>query len=508
MKQILYLRFWLLLSVIYALLCIGCDFIDTPLGGWQGILTIVGHWSIVAIFASALWLAISVNRYIFLGASPIVLTLTAIALYYKYALSVYITPLTIELAMVNNLTVWATAIDWQLIVSAIIAILAGVAVAIYRFRHVATPKHSLLWLITGAVIASIPLGYLPSSLIQRLKAPVSARVPFNTIYNYIFYLQDRHQPTDIRPAFDHTPASCPTDSLTVVVILGESLRADHMSLNGYHRNTTPLLSATPNVVSLPNMHSPYTYTYLSVPYILTRADSLNSELSDTEPGFMTLFSKAGYSTAWIGNQDDARPYAYFMQNCDTMINNGNTKSIYTYDKWLDTELLPHVDNILAHAAPRLLLMLHTIGSHWWYRSHYAQQDAHFKPEIDSRVFNDLSNQQIINSYDNTIIASDRFWHEIISRLGKRRAVVLYVSDHGELLGEHGMHMHYDGYEECMRPAAFIWMSDRYLADFPEKAKALQRKATLPHDLDVIFHTALSLGNIATPVRIPSKSLVD
>lgn len=502
-KSTPYIRFWLLLSAVYALLFIGGDFLDSPVSGWRGILTMTGHWGVAAFFASALWLAASVNRYVFLAASPLIMLLTAVALYYKFALGVHINPLTIELALVNNLTTWATVIDLQLMCIIGVSIIAGTALGIYRFRKVSTPRYALLWLLSGLAVTAAPV-----SVLQRVRNNVSARVPFNTLYNYVTYLQTRRVAAEVRPAFDNIPAVCNTDSLTVVVIIGESLRADHMSVNGYRRPTTPLLSATPNVVSLPRLSSPYAYTYQSVPYLLTRADTLQPDLADTEPAFISLFKKAGYRTAWIGNQDDSAPYAYFMNHCDTLINNGATKSIYGYESWLDTELLPHIDRVLAQSAPRQLLVLHTIGSHWWYRSHYTKRDARFKPETDSRVLTELSQQQMINSYDNTILASDRFWSDVISRLKDRRAVVLYVSDHGESLGEDGRYLHNDGAHECLKPAAFVWMSDNYISTLPEKYAALKRTAALPHDLDVVFHTALSLGNINTPALDPAKSLTE
>lgn len=502
-RNISFFLFWFVLSAVYAILFIGCDFMDSPVNGWRGLLTMVGHWGTAAIFASALWMAASVNRYVFLVTSPVVMLLTAVALYYKFALGVHINPLTIELAMVNNLTTWATVIDWQLLLFIAASIAVGVGLGLLRFKKVTTPRFAPLWLIVGLAVTAAPV-----TVARRVRNNVSARVPFNTLYNYIIYLQNRHLAAEVRPAFDNVPASCNTDSLTVVVIIGETLRADHMSINGYHRSTTPLLGATPNVVSLPKLSSPYAYTYQSVPYLLTRADSLKPELAYDEPAFISLFGKAGYRTAWIGNQDDSAPYAYFMNHCDTLINNGATKSLYGYDSWLDSELLPHIDRLLAHDAPRQLMVLHTIGSHWWYRSHYSRSDARFQPEIDSRVITELTPQQLINSYDNTILSSDRFWTDVIMRLNDRRAVVLYVSDHGESLGEEGRYLHNDGVPECLNPAGFIWMSDSYISTFPAKAASLRRNAPLPHDLDKIFHTALSLGNINTPILEHGKSLVD
>ena len=81
----------------------------------------------------------------------------------------------------------------------------------------------------------------------------------------------------------------------------------------------PLLSQDTAVVALPNITTVPFHTFRSVPHIMTRADSVNTEAAFTEQSFITLFKKAGYSTAWLSNQDMLSSYAYFMHEADSLL---------------------------------------------------------------------------------------------------------------------------------------------------------------------------------------------
>ena len=95
----------------------------------------------------------------------------------------------------------------------------------------------------------------------------------------------------------------------MVFIIGETLRADHMQINGYARPTTPLLAKEKNVVSLPDIESEYWFTHESVPYIMTRADHNTKDRAYTERSFIDIFKRAGYHTSWIQTRR-AFPHSY------------------------------------------------------------------------------------------------------------------------------------------------------------------------------------------------------
>ena len=158
-------------------------------------------------------------------------------------------------------------------------------------------------------------------------------------------------------------AVCGSDSVTVVFVLGESLRAANLQVNGYPRATTPLLCKEENVVSLPNVYTDYTLTHLSIPHIMTRSDEQNPDRAYTERSFVSLLKQAGYRTSWITkqagyrtswitNQEQVSTFAYFMNECDTLVYVNGEKSSYNLEKWLDGDMLPHYGRELVRQGTR------------------------------------------------------------------------------------------------------------------------------------------------------------
>lgn len=494
--------FFLSVTLLYGIVVGVVEHADIPLSGLRGVVVSVCEWGAVMAGTGVMLGFIMVWRRVFAVAFPLLMLITGVALYFKMAMGITVTPLGVELAAINGAATAFTMITWQLVVSALGGLLIGCALAWWRWRRVSAPRSPWVWFILFGVATGM-LEFAP----QSLKRNMRVRVPWSVIYSVNEYATNiRSSVAQERKGFDNVSATCGTDSLTVVVILGESLRSDHMQINGYHRPTTPGIAAEEHLVSIPRMRSNYYYTHLSVPHIVTRADSATEERAQVEPSFVPLFRNAGFRTAWVSNQDYAEAYGSFMHSADTCLQYATTKTLYFYNKWLDTDLLPGIDSVLSEGAARQLLVLHTIGSHWWYPAHYTEADAKFRPEVNSKILSELSVEQIINSYDNTILASDRFWMEVIDRLRRRRAVVIYISDHGESLGENGRLLHSPDGEEMSRVGAFVWMSDSYVASFPDKAAALRRRAKGSCSTDVVFHTVLSGADISTPVLNPQLSL--
>lgn len=432
---------------------------------------------------------------------PPLITLSGIVAYFKLTLGASVTPAVIEIMAVNRAAIWADFITPQLVATACIALMAGALTALYRYRRVGNPQKTAVWTVAFAAVAAAPVCFIP-----RLKAPVVARMPYSFVYSVKGYAANSRAIENVRHTFDGVPATCGADSMTVVVIVGESLRPDHLSLNGYAHATTPRLDAESTLISVPKMWTDACFTHLSVPHIMTRADSVNSGRAFTEQSFITLFKTAGFRTAWFSNQDDVDTYAYFMHEADTLARFNSARSLYDYGKWLDADMIPHIRDFLAGDNARKLAVVHTIGSHWWYRSHYSDSQARFLPEIDSRIVSELSPESMNNSYDNTIIATDAFVADIVGGLRDRCAVIIFVSDHGESLGEEGRFLHAVDADEVHHTACFVWFSDIFARSYPEKIATLKRNSRDRQRTDVIFHTALDAADISTSVINPSLSL--
>lgn len=482
--RIPFLLFWLSISSIYSLIFTTIEFYDNPFSGVIGFVTLLMQWGIVAFTTSGLFCLIAINRFVFAVMFPLIVTASCILSYYKLTVGISLTPMVIELAVVNDMNTWASVISLNLVVLIILSLIASYYVVRFRFKHVSI-KYAWIFLITGIVII-----LTPTVFIKRANAAVINRMPFSFYYSIKDYCNNRTIINEFRNTFDNTTVSAQTNSPDVVVILGESLRSDHISINGYHRNTFPLLSREAGIVSLPDMYTEEWCTHTSIPRIMTRADSQDPDKAYEEQSFITLFKKAGYRTSWISNQDSNPAYVYFMHEADTLIMGNATKSLYNFGKWLDADLLPAIQETFRDNTQKQLMVIHSIGSHWWYRSHYPDSLAKYKPEIDSRVLSDLTEQQLVNSYDNTIIATDNFIHSIISMLNNRNALLIFISDHGEALGENGNYLHAEDYPDLHNPACFVWYSQSYQKVFPDKISSLQQSASKEWSTDAIFHSVI------------------
>jgi glucan phosphoethanolaminetransferase (alkaline phosphatase superfamily) len=287
--------------------------------------------------------------------------------------------------------------------------------------------------------------------------------------------------------------------------LGESLRADHLSFNGYERNTTPYLSQE-DIISFPNIYSEYTYTDISLSHILTRADSLDSDLAYKERSFIDLFKHCGYYTTWLANQQPNKSYLYFMNECDTMISFNINKSSYVFDKWTDGDLLPPFETFIEKKGQNQFIVMHTIGSHWYYNSHFPDEFQKYNPVVKSRIVSSNTLEEMINSYDNTILYTDYFVFEVINRLRDKNAILFYLSDHGEALGENGKWLHADDAPPMHNPACWVWMSPQYKNENPEKYEILQNNKEKRYRSGFLFHTITEAAGIQSDVINEKLSL--
>lgn len=488
------------LSLLYSFIFVLAEFQGSPVAGLRGYSVIAMQWIAVTLCGWGMIGALSVSRIVFSVAFPVLLLISAALAYFESTMGVEFTPMSLELMLINDVGTWSTVMSPLLVVAMAAALLAGIAAAVFRWRHVkvAHPVDSLA--------LSLLVVVTPFFFVRSLKTPVAARMPYVFYCTVDQYLDNRININEDRNTFDGVEVSA-SDSvpLDVVFVIGESLRADHLSLNGYARPTTPLLMRDSSVISFPHMRTIPCFTHLSVPHILTLADSVDSARAFNDQSFITLFRKAGFNTAWISSQDEIPAYAYFMHECDTIILTHAAKSLYDFGKWLDRDILPEFDR---HGlkGERNLTVIHTIGSHWWYPSHYGEEDAVFNPEAGSRILSELSREEIVNSYDNTIVATDRFLNALIGRLRGRNAILIYISDHGEALGENGKYLHGADYPELHNPACLVWYSDVYGRLHPERIEALRRNSSRRWLSDSMFHTALDAGSLSTSVKVDSLSL--
>jgi glucan phosphoethanolaminetransferase (alkaline phosphatase superfamily) len=319
------------------------------------------------------------------------------------------------------------------------------------------------------------------------------------------YLADLGQRSRNFSFHAHQPSKNDTPEI-VIMVIGESSRYDRWGINGYQRDTTPLLSKEANLVTLPDVITAVSATRLSVPVIISRKPATQS-LKDgfSEKSFLTAYKEAGFKTFWLSNQISFgqfdTPVSVFAKEADVIqfMNLGG----FTNNSNFDQILLEPLQHAIADPAPKKLIVLHTLGNHWNYSQRYPKDFDKWQPSlfgIDKPVYTDLKiKPQLNNSYDNSILYTDWFLSQVIHQLKDTQQLtsMVYVADHGQTLYDGtcklAFHGHNTQYE--FHVPAIVWYSDAYKERYPDKVSQLlkHRKARLA--TENIFHTLLDLGDI-------------
>jgi glucan phosphoethanolaminetransferase (alkaline phosphatase superfamily) len=292
----------------------------------------------------------------------------------------------------------------------------------------------------------------------------------------------------------------------VVMVIGESSRYDRWSLNGYERETNPLLSKESNLVTLADVITSVSATRLSVPVMISRKPAMQS-LKDgfAEKSFLTAYKEAGFKTFWLSNQvsfgEFDTPVSVFAKEADVIqfLNLGG----FTNNSNFDQILFDPLKFAIADQAPKKLIVLHSLGSHWNYSHRYPKEFDRWQPSlygIDKPAYtNTAIKPQLNNSYDSSILYTDWFLSNVIGMLKQsgQRSALMYVADHGQTLYDKTCDLAFHGHNTQFEfhVPAFVWYSDRYAARHPAKIAQLKlhRKARLA--TENVFHTLLDLGDI-------------
>lgn len=483
-RDLKYALFILSLTISYGLLFVIWEFLDVPFSGFTDFLIIVLQWAVITSASFPLFLLLGINRYVFFVSFPAIVLLSGIFAYFRYSLHITLTPMLIDLIVVNDAGFGMDFMTWKLFLFILIALAYSLFAVYWRCSKIKVNRWGLF------VVVSLCLLFVFHG-IGRLSGSVSRRMPASFFYvlkDYMFQRQSQGTRIDFK---ENT--YCDVDTLTAIVVLGESLRADHLQMNGYKRNTTPLLASNAQVCSFPYVYTEEVFTHTSLPVILTRADSISDKRAQIERSFISLFRKAGFRTSWLASQEPVNTYSDFMHEADTLIYANEGKNVYMFDKWLDGALLPSYLKELEGTNPRKLIVLHTIGSHWWYNSHFEKEI--FSPVLCSKNISSSTHEAIINSYDNTILYTDWFLYQLIEKLKGKPAILIYLSDHGESLGENGKYLHAEDNEPLHYPACFVWYSSEYEDLFPRKIEAMKKNTVKHVTTSFMFHSILDASSI-------------
>ncbi|HTH08431.1 MAG TPA: sulfatase-like hydrolase/transferase, partial [Acidovorax sp.] len=298
----------------------------------------------------------------------------------------------------------------------------------------------------------------------------------------------------------------------LVLVLGETGRSGNFGINGYERNTTPLLSARTDLISARNAWSCGTSTAASVPCMFSHLGRTGYEARAANfESLIDVLHHAGLAVLWVDNQSGCKGV------CDR-IGQANTSNLKDPElcpaggECLDRVMLQDLDARIA-ALPAeqrqrgAVVVLHQMGSHGpAYSKRSAPGNKKFGPECTSTSLQECERQQVVNAYDNSIVETDQFLDSVINWLAAQekqaQTAMIYVADHGESLGENNLYLHglpYSIAPDVQKHVPWItWLSPAMqqrtqLATGCLQQDLAERRITHDH----YFHSVLGLMDVKT-----------
>ncbi|WP_347254739.1 phosphoethanolamine transferase EptA [Leminorella grimontii] len=302
----------------------------------------------------------------------------------------------------------------------------------------------------------------------------------------------------------------------LVLVVGETARAENFSLGGYSRDTNPMLSKRDGVLFFQNVSSCGTATAVSVPCMfsdMNRKGYSGSRAKHTE-GVLDILARAKVNVFWRENDGGCKGV------CDRVPNEDMTllklPDLCKNRECKDDVLLYKLEDYINGQNDDGIIVMHQMGSHGpSYHDRYTSEYRKFTPTCDTNDIQNCDTKTLVNTYDNTIVYTDAMLDQVIAVLDKHRdkfaTALIYLSDHGESLGENGLYLH--GAPYAIAPSQqthvpfILWTSPEYRESQNLDENCLQKEAkTGTFSQDNLFHSLLGIFDIQTNVYNPALDM--
>ncbi len=361
--------------------------------------------------------------------------------------------------------------------------------------------------LTIITVGILPFGRFYTSFFREYKPLRYFTNPSYSLYSLGRYLvRDRGGRVEALQVLgrDARIPAAVVDRKLIIFVVGEAGRTDHFSLNGYGRQTNPLLEKE-DVVSFTDISSCGTTTAVSIPCMFSIYN--RQEFDDAKGKYvenvLDVIHHSGASVLWRENNSNSKKVAsrvtyeeYRTSKKNSLCDDGECR-----DEGMLVGLQEYIDS---RKKGDIFIVLHQLGSHGpAYYKRYPPRFEKFIPTCKSNQLEECSVEEIVNAYDNTILYTDYFLAKAIALLKNNdkhfATALVYMSDHGESLGENGVYLHGLPYFFAPRSqkhvAGIFWFGRGYRVD----RQTLRQRAGLPYSHDNIFHTLLGMMEIQTSV---------
>ncbi|MEJ7688900.1 MAG: sulfatase-like hydrolase/transferase [Variovorax sp.] len=490
----------------------------------MAVLTVCGSVALLSLTAwsrgmKPLWLAVVV--------------LAAVVQHYMLEYRIVLDPSMLANAMQTDAHEARDLLGWRLLFD-VLLVTVPAAVALWWIPIVPMRVASQVWRNALLLLAAVALAAGAATAMNRQLAPLMRN---NVHLRYMMNpLAGIYSPTSVvvKPWFRHSRKllalpggvalgasyAAQTRPPLFVLVVGETARADHFALNGYARDTTPELAAR-GVLSWRDVHSCGTNTLASVPCMFSPLGKTGFEArKDDHRNLMDVLQAAGLAVFWLDNQPggckgvcDRVPHASAFDKLDA----GVKSALCDVDECLDDVMLKGLDERLAalpaeRRSKGVVLVMHQMGSHGpAYYKRSATDAKRFLPECKTNALADCSHAELVNAYDNSIAQTDRFLAHTIDWLMAQSKnydpAMLYLSDHGESLGEYGLFLHgvpYSFAPEVQKHVPMVsWLGEGMNARGGLSQPCMQAGLDTPLTHDNLYHTVLGLMDVAASTYKPT-----
>ncbi len=308
----------------------------------------------------------------------------------------------------------------------------------------------------------------------------------------------------------------PRKPTLLVIVAGETARAANFSLNGYARHTNPQL-AQRDIVYFPNVTACGTSTEVSLPCMFSpfgRAEYDEARIRRHE-SLLHLLARAGLRVVWLDNQSGCKGVCDGLETHD--LSHEKIPELCADDHCFDEVLLTGLQATVSDRTVDTVVVMHQLGNHGpAYFRRYPDSFKRFTPACESQALHECSTQEVINAYDNALLYTDHFLARTIDTLQALQArfdvALLYVSDHGESLGEHGLYLHGLPYAIAPREQKEVpmlwWLGASAKQGLQVDESCLRARTQAPTSHDHLFHSVLGLLHIQTPRYQRARDVFD
>lgn len=454
----------------------------------------------------------------------VLIVLAAMAGHYMSAYGIYI-----DADMVRNVvkTDWREAHDllgWDLLIPLVTAVPAVLLVT--RIELTRRPWARAFLARVGLLVAMALLGALGaatslqalSSFLRNQREVRYLVTPANVVVSLAKVISEE-PPGKARVQLPigedavQSPAAGARKPRLLVLVVGETARAANWGLSGYARQTTPSL-AKHNVVNYPDVSACGSSTEVSLPCMFSpfgRKD-YNEKAIRGHQSVLHVLQRAGVRVLWRDNQSGCKGVCSGLEiqdlhaRADADVCEGNR----CYDQILVKDL---VQQARTHRGDQVIV-LHMLGNHGpTYAERYPRPFARFTPECTTSDLGRCEREQIVNAYDNALLYTDHVLGNTIDALAQMSdydAAMIYVSDHGESLGENGLFLHGMPYaiapKEQLHVPLVAWFSDGWQRQTHLNMQCVKQHASAAYSHDNLFHTLLGLTDVRTNLYLPTMDI--